>query len=57
MKYVVVDTDVFSQLFRRQDAGQYEHHLTGVIPVLSFRVCRGAALRRVGRQLGRATAP
>lgn len=36
LKYVVVDTDVFSQLFRRRDVGLYQPHLTGVIPVLSF---------------------
>jgi tRNA(fMet)-specific endonuclease VapC len=36
LKYVVVDTDVFSLLLRRQDAGQYQEHLIGEIPVLSF---------------------
>jgi tRNA(fMet)-specific endonuclease VapC len=36
LKYVVVDTDVFSRLFRREDAEQFRAQLTGVIPVLSF---------------------
>lgn len=36
LKYVVVDTDVFSLLLRRQDTEQYREYLTGVIPVLSF---------------------
>jgi tRNA(fMet)-specific endonuclease VapC len=36
LKYVVVDTDVFSLLLRRQATEQYREHLTGVVPVLSF---------------------
>lgn len=36
MKYVVVDTDVFSLLFRGQDVDLYRHHLNGMVPVLSF---------------------
>jgi tRNA(fMet)-specific endonuclease VapC len=36
LKSVLVDTDVFSKLFRRQDVELYQEHLTGVIPVLSF---------------------
>jgi predicted nucleic acid-binding protein len=36
LKYVVVDTDVFSLLFRRQDVALYQPHLTRVVPVLSF---------------------
>jgi tRNA(fMet)-specific endonuclease VapC len=37
VKYVVVDTDVFSRLsFQGRDVEQYRRHLTGVIPVLSF---------------------
>lgn len=35
-KYVIVDTDVFSYLLRRQNADVYQPHLTGVVPVLSF---------------------
>lgn len=33
---MVVDTDVFSNLFAGRDAEQYRQHLTGVVPVLSF---------------------
>lgn len=36
MKYVVVDTDVFSLLFRGQDVDVYSRHLDGAVPVLSF---------------------
>jgi tRNA(fMet)-specific endonuclease VapC len=36
VKYVVVDTDVFSLLFRGQDVEQYRRHLDGAVPVLSF---------------------
>lgn len=36
MKYVVVDTDVFSRLFRGQDVDVYSRHLDGAVPVLSF---------------------
>lgn len=38
MKYVVVDTDVFSLLFlfRGQDVDLYRRHLNGAVPVLSF---------------------
>jgi tRNA(fMet)-specific endonuclease VapC len=36
VKYVVVDTDVFSLLFRGQDVDLYRRHLDGAVPVLSF---------------------
>lgn len=36
MKYVVVDTDVFSLLFRGQDVDLYGRHLEDAVPVLSF---------------------
>jgi predicted nucleic acid-binding protein len=36
VKYVVVDTDVFSLLFRGQDVDLYSRHLDGTVPVLSF---------------------
>jgi tRNA(fMet)-specific endonuclease VapC len=36
VKYVVVDTDVFSLLLRGEDVDKYRPHLTGVVPVLSF---------------------
>jgi tRNA(fMet)-specific endonuclease VapC len=36
VKYVVVDTDVFSLLFRGQDVDVYSRHLDGAVPVLSF---------------------
>jgi tRNA(fMet)-specific endonuclease VapC len=36
VKYVVVDTDVFSLLFRGQDVDLYRPHLDGAVPVLSF---------------------
>lgn len=36
MKYAVVDTHVFSLLFRGQDADLYRRHLDGAVPVLSF---------------------
>jgi tRNA(fMet)-specific endonuclease VapC len=36
VKYVVVDTDVFSLLFRGQDVDLYSRHLDGSVPVLSF---------------------
>jgi tRNA(fMet)-specific endonuclease VapC len=36
MKYVVVDTDVFSFLYQGTNVEQYRHHLTGAVPVLSF---------------------
>ncbi len=36
VKYVVVDTDVFSLLFRGQDVDLYRRHLDGTVPVLSF---------------------
>lgn len=36
MKYVVVDTDIFSYLFRGQEVDRYRPHLDGAVPVLSF---------------------
>jgi tRNA(fMet)-specific endonuclease VapC len=36
MKYVVVDTDVFSFLYRGTNVEQYRPHLEGVVPVLTF---------------------
>ncbi len=36
MKYVVVDTDVFSRLYRGQDVDQYRQLLADSVPVLSF---------------------
>ncbi|WP_151484064.1 type II toxin-antitoxin system VapC family toxin [Streptomyces albicerus] len=36
MNYVVVDTDVFSNLFAGIDVDRYKSHLTGVVPTLSF---------------------
>ena len=36
MKYVVVDTDVFSRLYRGLHRDQYRQPLTDAVPVLSF---------------------
>ncbi|MCO6006425.1 type II toxin-antitoxin system VapC family toxin [Actinoallomurus purpureus] len=36
MDHVVVDTDVFSYLFQGVNTSDYEPHLKGVVPVLSF---------------------
>lgn len=36
VKYVVVDTDVFSRLYRGLDIEQYRQMLTNSVPVLSF---------------------
>ncbi|PYC80496.1 VapC toxin family PIN domain ribonuclease [Streptomyces tateyamensis] len=36
MKYVVVDTDVFSRLLQGTDIDGYQAHLSGTIPTLSF---------------------
>lgn len=36
MRYVFVDTDVFSHILQGRDVDQYRRHLEGVIPALSF---------------------
>lgn len=58
MKYVVVDTDVFSRMYRGLDLEQYRQALTDAVPVLSFasvaELHYGAAAANWGNGAGRA---
>jgi hypothetical protein len=59
LNYVVVDTDVFSLLLRRQDAGQYQQHRVAVLAarLAPAELPRGPARRPGGHAAGRPVQP